>query len=223
MCVIGVSNKKIKPSMLKEMWEANSDGAGFAFLQNGNIHVQKGFQTYAHFIKAYEKIPQGVINVVHFRIASSGPVDPYLTHPFIIGEWGKTPLKFTTQKSVLFHNGTWPEAYRVAAVAALLGKRIPEPLMDTRIIAMIAGNCPGILGEIDLNRFVVLDTKGYKLYGEFTTIDEVVVSNTYWRRKYEIGYNSYLQFSSIDLRGRSADLCDIHAGKKEDQGGSPLE
>lgn len=194
MCVIAIADKKIKESILRQMWDANSDGAGFAYASAGHIFIRKGLLTFDNFLKEYNR-HKFTRHIVHFRIASSGSArDPLQTHPFGIG--CDLQLKDCIAKPVLFHNGTWPKAIELAALAALMGKKIKGPIMDTRIISMIAANSPDMLYEISdsgYNKFAILYPNGkIKTIGEFVKCDDnILVSNKLWEYSYESHYGYY--------------------------------
>lgn len=90
MCVIVVKPKgKELPSenTLKACWRTNPDGAGFMYNnESGTVTICKGFMNFADFYSALEKVnnvqKKGV--VMHFRIATSGLVDPGNCHPYPI-------------------------------------------------------------------------------------------------------------------------------------------
>ena len=69
-------------------WVANKDGAGFAYVKDGRVVIEKGFMTYNPFQKAYqsaaEKYSATSPFLVHMRIRTSGRTDKKNTHPFKI-------------------------------------------------------------------------------------------------------------------------------------------
>jgi glutamine amidotransferase len=87
MCII-ISNeagKIIPKDHLVQSFEHNDDGAGFAWAENDELHIEKGFMTFADFWNAYEP-HQGKASVVHFRITTHGDTDVANTHPFLVGK-----------------------------------------------------------------------------------------------------------------------------------------
>ena len=108
MCVIAVSLKGNKFSVgdLKKMWDANSHGAGVAWLDGSKVRVRKGFMRLDEFIDFYrEEVPEGVMHAIHFRLRSAGEVVPELTHPFRVDKIDTQELEYVADR-VLFHNGT---------------------------------------------------------------------------------------------------------------------
>lgn len=87
MCVIAVKPIGVEmPSetKMRQMFEANSDGAGFMFVRNGKVIIRKGFMKFKHFRKAVEQetLTNDDLVVMHFRIATAGSVSRGNCHPF---------------------------------------------------------------------------------------------------------------------------------------------
>jgi predicted glutamine amidotransferase len=76
---------RIYASTLEACWNSNSDGAGFAYVEDKKLHVIKGLMTYNDFIEAY--IPHETKQLLlHFRIATHGGITEEMTHPFLIDD-----------------------------------------------------------------------------------------------------------------------------------------
>lgn len=121
MCVIAVSPKGVTiPNMetMKDMFDYNSDGAGFAYSLNKRVYIEKGFMTYEEFEyalknletkldKKYKKNMTDLPILFHFRIGTHGPNNRALTHPFPVSENKKhiEALDLYTDL-VMAHNGT---------------------------------------------------------------------------------------------------------------------
>lgn len=120
MCVIATSYKGFDvPAnpVMKEMYDYNPDGAGFAYALNKRVYIEKGFMSYEDFMKAlnslqekikenYNKTLKDISIMFHFRIGTHGPNSPQLTHPFPIGHTKKhfDALDLYTDV-VMAHNG----------------------------------------------------------------------------------------------------------------------
>ena len=105
MCVAIYKPKKtILPSLeiLKQCWDANPDGAGFAMRTDGEyaIEIHKGYMTWKQFVTAYRKYLADFAGdlLLHFRIATHGGISPGLTHPFSLTKDVKL-LKHTNVKT----------------------------------------------------------------------------------------------------------------------------
>lgn len=75
---------------LRNCFDNNSDGAGFAFNLNGHVEIVKGLMDWKCFINTFREYDElfcfrnrGVL--IHFRIATHGMVDTSNCHPFPIG------------------------------------------------------------------------------------------------------------------------------------------
>lgn len=92
------AHKILSESLLKNGFEANGDGAGFAYARNNQLIVEKGFWNFTDFWLAFRKIQRGVPTLVHFRLQSAGPKNKTNCHPFLINK-----------NVAVIHNGTMTE------------------------------------------------------------------------------------------------------------------
>ena len=87
MCIIIYKpvNIRLYDTTIKNCFENNSDGAGFAYVENEQIYVQKGFFNIETFQEAYEphKLKQALL---HFRIKTHGNLEATNCHPLHISE-----------------------------------------------------------------------------------------------------------------------------------------
>ncbi len=135
MCVIAVAEtRRISRDELMLQWEANPHGGGLAYIKDGQVHYEKGFESPDELWKAVKKLP--LPYVVHTRIATAGGIRRDLTHPFPITERVKLALRGAC-KAVLFHNGHW-NGYEMAqatmdqSIGALNGA-----VSDSRVMARV--------------------------------------------------------------------------------------
>lgn len=112
MCIIIVKKAGIDfptKNTLKTCWDANPDGAGFMYSENGAVVYRKGFMSFKSFYHAVRQSP--CINaettaVLHFRIATHGAVVPSHTHPFEIGSNDAAVKSLSGEcKQAFAHNG----------------------------------------------------------------------------------------------------------------------
>lgn len=88
MCVIVVKPAKqtLKKNVFKQCWEHNKDGGGFMYAENNKIHIFKSMDIEI-FWKAYQSIkPHKKDVVLHFRIATGGPINLENCHPFAVNK-----------------------------------------------------------------------------------------------------------------------------------------
>jgi predicted glutamine amidotransferase len=99
MCLAIVKPAKatIPEAHLHAGWLANSNGAGFAYVDKGEVVIKNKFMKYKEFLEAYSEAAQSHKKstfLVHFRITSQGDSSADNTHPFPIRD------------GALIHNGT---------------------------------------------------------------------------------------------------------------------
>lgn len=166
---------------LKQCWEANPDGAGFALRTDGeySIEIHKGYMTWKQFVTAYEKYRlSGFAGdlLLHFRIATHGGISSGNTHPFSL----TTNVKLLKHTNVLtdyalIHNGILPIEPE---------GNISDTMEFCRRIAGFQKNIPEIFNLIDgmlgNNKIAVMTRDKVHLFGEWENIDGVYFSNTLW-------------------------------------------
>lgn len=115
MCIIIAKDKKgrlPKEEELKRAFEWNNDGAGFMYVDNGKVVIEKGYMKYNAFIKKYKSLLAKYNNfnnkslVIHCRIGTSGRNTKGNTHPYPITNNVKLlKSKHLTQDIGIVHNG----------------------------------------------------------------------------------------------------------------------
>lgn len=85
MCIAIWKDKDltISKERLQECFNSNPDGAGFMYIDNKQLKMQKGFFKFNDFWEAYEPL-QSKKCVIHFRIKTHGSVNVDNCHPFEI-------------------------------------------------------------------------------------------------------------------------------------------
>lgn len=89
MCIIAIqpTGTKIKENILRTCWDANNDGAGIMYVDNGKIIVQRELHNFNEFMRIKRNADKIGGNIVlHFRIATSGGINEKNLHPFKINE-----------------------------------------------------------------------------------------------------------------------------------------
>lgn len=116
MCIIIAKDKYGRlpnEEELKNSFEYNSDGAGFMYVKDGKVVIDKGYMTYDAFLKHYKSLLEEFNNfkgkslVMHFRIGTSGKNIKENTHPFpISSDTRKLRAKHLSQEDIgIAHNG----------------------------------------------------------------------------------------------------------------------
>lgn len=112
MCIIAYKPLNVafpEERYLKNCFENNSDGAGFMYAYNNEVHIAKGFDTFKKFKNALDKARaitgDNVPYVMHFRIATQG-YEKTMTHPFPLSSKMKNLYKLKCKCNIgIAHNG----------------------------------------------------------------------------------------------------------------------
>lgn len=190
MCVIAVKERGIalpKEDVLENCFDNNSDGAGFMYVRDNSIRIEKGFETFEEFITRLESLmltPEDMV-VYHFRIATTGGVSPGNTHPFPIVKKKKhlKSTKFQTQIA-LAHNGSIDIKIKgddisdtQEFVRSVLFKNKEKLLENAKLHEKI-------LEMGGSSKFCILTPDKYKLLGEGWVKEEGIhFSNTSFRKR----------------------------------------
>lgn len=90
---------QIARKYLENCFINNKEGAGFAYVKEGKIIMEKGFFDFDKFYEAYKGL-QKYAALIHFRIATHGNVDEENCHPFLMNDG----------QYALVHNGVMPSS-----------------------------------------------------------------------------------------------------------------
>ena len=214
MCIIVAKPQGINmPSMktLKTCFEHNHDGAGFAYLDNGNVVYKKGFMTFNSLKNALDKLninKKEAIMVFHFRIGTAGTNSKGLTHPFKICS-DTNAMKVTEGKgSVLFHNGiladynpTKENKDDVNDTMLFTKKVINELPKDWETNKAILSL---VKSSISYNKLAILKPNGLTLIGDFKKDNGIYYSNGSYKEYTTVyaspryGYGHYSYYDSFD-------------------------
>jgi glutamine amidotransferase len=86
MCLLIWKSKEatIPENYIRNGFENNPHGAGFAYTDGQNIHIKKGFFKIKHLLKALKDV-EGKPAIIHMRIATTGSHSVENCHPFDCG------------------------------------------------------------------------------------------------------------------------------------------
>lgn len=130
MCIIISKEKNArlpKEEELKQSFTYNGDGAGFMYVDNGQVVIDKGYMDYNTFIKHYRKLLRRFNNfknkslVIHCRIGTSGGNTKANTHPYPI-----------TSNTSLLHSVRVVSDIGIAHNGIISGYGEPKGLNDTQ-------------------------------------------------------------------------------------------
>jgi len=73
--------KTVSKETLAQCFKANSNGAGYMYARDNQLHIHKGFFSFDEFYESYKPVEQEKC-VIHFRIKTHGDISADNTHPF---------------------------------------------------------------------------------------------------------------------------------------------
>lgn len=192
MCILIMKPKNEKmPEMatLKNCWENNSDGAGFAYSDGRKLRLVKGLMSWESFEKALKeagdltKYP----TMLHFRIATHGTVKPANTHPFNVND-----------RIVAGHNGILSiTAEGDLTDSETFFKRVCNPMLK-RFEMSSPEFAEVVESLIDSSKLAFLSDSGeVKMFGKFIEDDGVFYSNSSYLEYQIPKYSKYGYGSSF--------------------------
>ena len=201
MCIIVAKEKNVglpTYSQLLNSFEYNNDGAGFMYVKNGKVIIDKGYMTWKKFYKRYQKLCKKFNNfenqslIMHFRIGTSSGNTPQNTHPYPISNKVDDLHKLYVKTDLgMVHNGiihdytpkdkftnTNDTQEFILKYVSTLYKHYPKFYKNKYIM--------NGLSDITNSKLAFMDTSGYIYYvGDFVEENGVKFSN-----------NSYKDWSS---------------------------
>jgi len=223
MCIIIAKDKKSrlpKEEELKNSFEYNSDGAGFMYVDNGKVVIDKGYMEYDDFINHYRKLLKKYNNfknkslVIHCRIGTSGKNNKGNTHPYpITNNERLLHKKYTKQDIGIVHNGI------------IHGYGTKKGLNDTqeyiiKFLYPLYSNYKDFYKNDDIrdciermtsSKFAILDKNDDVYYiGDFVEDDGLMFSNDTYKSftKYFYQYPSRYYDDWYELKKEEQDLYD---------------
>jgi len=217
MCVIAAKAKGVNPpteANMKSMFDNNDDGAGFAYVLDDRVIVEKGLMTWKDFERAYALFEKRVRTagkdikdipiLYHFRIGTHGPNSEGLTHPFPISDKFKhlSALDYSADL-VMAHNGIihsvtprtgWSDTQQyVSDILLPMAKSNKEFYKDKHMHTIIDNTING-------SRFVFLDKDGnFEFVGSWKESDDKDLKGIkYSNLNHETpayGFRSYYDYS----------------------------
>jgi hypothetical protein len=185
MCVIMIADKKrLTSKMMRQAQARNPHGLGMAWIEGGKVCWAKGL-TIGKALKLRKVLP--LPYVFHARWATQGQEVDTLCHPFPTIMYDRGQLEGRSHQ-VLFHNGTFSEAFKAAKrIQQRTGRKMPDgPMSDTKAMAWIVSvSGPSILDSPHDQKFVTVSaTNGIQRYGIGWTKweEDYMVSNTRWAK-----------------------------------------
>lgn len=202
MCIICAKNKGIEmPSwdIIENMWYNNTDGAGLMWVEDGAVHISKGYMRYDLFKNEVETLGKRLNLtetplVMHFRITTHGGTKPENCHPFPITDQIGLLQKLRCNTDIgVAHNGILSFTPRkgisdtmeyIATQLSIIKKMNRKFLKHDYLMQLIKNATEG-------SRLCFLDKYG-KIYttGNFIEDNGVLYSNNNYKYTYFYGGKS---------------------------------
>jgi len=204
MCVIACSPRGVSfpnENTIRKMWYANDDGAGFCYEMDGRVHIEKGFMNIEDYIRAVDALKEiageNIPVIFHFRIGTAGGNIAQNTHPFpISNNYGKLKELSYIGDLAVAHNGCIPidndngvsDTMTYIKNYMSLYRKLDKHFYQNKVFQKA-------IEEQTKSKLAFLDEKGIiTTIGNFTEIDGILYSNTYWQfrgNRYSGSYHSY--------------------------------
>lgn len=205
MCIIAYKPKNIDlmdDKTIKNMWDINSDGAGYMFIKNDNVIIKKGYLKLNDFLKDlkedYNREHLKDKNLIlHFRIGTSGGINKEKTHPFPLSNNDALldAIRIKNHNNYgIVHNGVI-NAYTYNKALSDTQTFIKDFLYELNTIKPLYKNNAlinkFITNELDGSKLVILDKKdNVYMYGDFKLDGGIYYSNATYKTSY---YTSALE------------------------------
>lgn len=230
MCII-IAKDKIgrlpKEEELKNAFEYNDDGAGFMYVDNGKVVIDKGYMTFESFMKHYKSLLKKYNDfknkslVIHCRIGTSGRNTKGNTHPYPITNKVKNLKKvhLSREDIGIAHNGII-HGYGTATGLNDTQEYISKYLYPLYSHYKDFYKNKDMLYQIEMatgSKFAILDSSDNIYYvGDFIDDNGLNFSNNTYEKSYysyNYGYNywygnSYNQQKEVDSKTSTNDLED---------------
>lgn len=110
MCVICYIPKEVelpRKERIRAMWDSNPDGAGLFWIENGKVHISKGYFNFETFYKDILIVKDYNYELaIHMRIATAGGISQRMCHPFPISNKASDMFNLDgVYDSAIMHNG----------------------------------------------------------------------------------------------------------------------
>ena len=205
MCIIIAKKKNAQlptKRTMKICFDKNPDGAGFMYVNNNKVIIDKGYMTFKSFYKRFQELKLLNNNfdnkalVIHFRIGTSGTNSPENTHPYpITNDVSALHSTYYICNLGMAHNGIISDythyldkndmndtQHFIAEYVTKLYRYIPEFYKDKDLMLG--------LEKISASRlcFMNTDEELYFVGDWHTDLGNLEFSNTNYK---EVCYNSY--------------------------------
>lgn len=158
LAILKPAGKIVSKEHLSNGYDRNSDGAGFAYAENGEVVIQKGFFKFEEFYAAYQP-HENKQCLIHFRIRTAGQTDAVNCHP-----WRINP------KMALIHNGMLPIREDAGlSDTGIFTNRVISPIVDANPDIIFTNGFKWLIESAigSNNKVVILNSAGgYVIFNE---------------------------------------------------------
>lgn len=164
MCIAIVKpeGKWLRRKAARNCFDNNDDGAGFAWLQGGTVHVSKGYFGFRKFWKDFRKVQQYPC-LVHFRIKTHGKTSRENCHPFEVDPGRMAMVHNGIISSLSIPGGTSDTAHFTDTVLKPLVKSYGIEALQVEDIQNMLQGMIGSGNKVatldNLGRFTILNEK----------------------------------------------------------------
>jgi hypothetical protein len=188
MCIAVYVPAGVKPptkAIFKNCFDTNDDGAGFGWYMpdKEKWQVSKGHMKFSHFWKAFraqgfDKKPNSVPIVAHFRIGTSGKREhPDCTHPFpICNDYEQMFWHDYETENIAIHNGVLGLGDGDASDTMVYIKKYVNPMLPY-LKSSRMGEIMGELIQDRSSRWLITKKDDILMYGDWTEDEGVFYSN----------------------------------------------
>lgn len=181
MCVIVIKppNTSISREDMEAMYKQNPHGVGISFFDpdKNAISWVKGLTNEDEIFNIIEKL-YAVETIIHFRYATSGPINQLLCHPFPIGEENRCS---GYSNSLFFHNGEIKSFEPTDPNASYSDAYIFWQQVINKVDIPLSNELKNLFDD-GINKMVFHTVDGIDLLGEFFPWNGLKVSNLKFTR-----------------------------------------
>lgn len=185
MCVVIYSPAGVNAPAKKELkqaWRVNPDGAGYMYVNDGDVVIRKGFLTFSDFWRHYQSdraTLKAAPVVIHLRIATHGGVSSAMCQPFPLSADTATLQRLDLRAPVgIAHNGIiamTSYASKISDTAEYIA-RYMYPLYYSNVDRALALDL--IEASINNSRLAIMSADGdVQLLGDWRKHDGCYYSN----------------------------------------------
>ena len=203
MCTIAIKTRgyELSEDIIKNIFNNNTDGAGFMWVEDGKVRWKKGFFSVDALLSSWRNhVKIDTLAALHCRIATHGAKDYKHCHPFPLTEDNRVMFKRKgSANAVLMHNGvmTFMETDpnynpKIDSDSSAYARKMYRSFGKVERLPNETESIAFRKETESSNRLVVFCGDGtYWTSGEWQYKDGILYSNGNWKYSYAKYYNYY--------------------------------